>query len=229
VVPSAINYLDHKGPEQETRLENERLSYQHMRMDAAIGFRAKTGRAIAVVIAMDADEPSFVWRGEVRLVDPSATIGPYHEVMDLPWSDALEAVQPLVRAIEAIAQDVLDDLVGEMKHLHIRGVGVIGSRPRAIDRIGNPHIRAHAAEGILFRQVLETAAARRELSCCGLSEDEVEDALLASTRRKAAQTKPALAAIGRVAGRPWRADERLAASAAWVALARGSVPRNDRV
>lgn len=35
---------------------------------------------------------------------------------------------------------------------------VVGSAPRSLDRIGNQHIRAHAAEGILFRRVLEVAS-----------------------------------------------------------------------
>jgi len=183
---------------------------------AALGLRAKTGRAIAVVLAGDADAPSFVWRGSLSLVDPTmpATAGPYHEVMELPWNEALVAVQPLVAAIEAAATRAIRDVIASSK-VPIRAAGIVGSPPRNLARIGNEHIRAHAAEGVLFRQVLESGAKTNLLSCVAFSESELkmrESALpdLAATLKQ----------FGRAAGPPWRSDERLAASAAWLALLR---------
>jgi hypothetical protein len=173
---------------------------------AAVGFRAKTGRAIAVVLEGDARASQFVWRGEVGLVDPKnpATGEPYHVVMELPWNEAQIAVQKFVTAIEGVAESVLAELMAKR---NIRAVGVVGSPPRSLDRIGNPHIRAHAAEGILFRRVLEVAAARLELPCVAFSDREL--------------IAPPLKELARVAGPPWRADERLAATAAWLAIGRG--------
>src|SRR5438105_8121971 len=172
--------------------------------DAAIGFRAKTGRAIAVVLAGSQGKPQFVWRGEVSLIDPNLPLneGPYHPFMEMPWSEAQVAVRPVVEAIETYASVVLRRLVDEM---HVRAVGVVGSPPRNIDKIGNQHIRAHAAEGILFRRVLELAAANHKLACKGFSDREL-------------QVPAEMKEIGRVAGPPWRTDERLAATAAWLVL-----------
>jgi len=177
-------------------------------MDAAIGLRAKTGRAIAVVIAAEGGAPVFVWRDELRLVPAEATIGPYHEVMELPWAEALVAVRPLEQEIESIAVGALRDVVAAMRaqKIAIRAVGVVGSAPRDIARIGNPHIRAHAAEGILFRRVLELAAKRLKLRCSGFVEADVDPDI----------ARP----LARAAGRPWRTDERLAAAAAWKLIAR---------
>jgi len=173
-------------------------------MDAAIGFRAKTGRAIAVVVGDVDGAPSFVWRGELKLAPPDAEVGPYHEVMELPWPEAQVAVKKFVAPIEKIAERAVRDAIAELKTVKIRAAGVVGSPPRDISRIGNPHIRAHAAEGILFRRVLELAAERIGLPCLAFTEDDV-DADIA---------RP----LGRAAGRPWRTDERLAAAAAWLAL-----------
>jgi hypothetical protein len=172
-------------------------------MDAAIGFRAKTGRAIAVVIAAEDGAPAFVWRDELRLVPADATIGPYHEVMELPWADALIAVRPLEREIESIAEAALRAAIAAAG-VKIRAVGVVGSAPRDIARIGNPHIRAHAAEGILFRRVLELAAKQLKLRCSGFVEADVDPDI----------ARP----LARAAGRPWRTDERLAAAAGWKVL-----------
>ncbi|MEA2571497.1 MAG: hypothetical protein QOI24_3498 [Acidobacteriota bacterium] len=73
---------------------------------AAIGFRARTGRAIAIVLSGDRKSPGFVWREEVTLVDPAvlSTEGPYHTVMHLhlPWSEALIAVLAATAALTAL-------------------------------------------------------------------------------------------------------------------------------
>jgi len=175
-------------------------------VDAAIGFRARTGRAIAVVLT--GDEPTLLWRGEVTLADPAAE-GPYHQVMELPWGEAQVAVRELVSAIEALAQRAVRDVIADMKSkgIVIRAAGVVGSPQRNLDRIGNPHIRAHAAEGVLFRRVLELAAERNRLSCAGFTERDLSDVALTMKQ------------LARAAGPPWRTDERLAAAAAWMALA----------
>jgi hypothetical protein len=176
---------------------------------AAIGFRAKTGRAIVVVLAGTDEVPALVWRGEVSLADPKtpATAEPYHQVMEMPWSEATVAVQPLIKAIENRASAVLHEILDDMKsrQVKIRAVGVVGSPPRSLEKLGNLHIRAHAAEGILFRSVLESAAATSKLRCLGLSDRGII-------------VPPFMKEIGRAAGPPWRTDERLAATAAWLAL-----------
>ena len=173
-------------------------------MNGALGFRSKTGRAIAVVLTSDRGAPSFVWRGEVALCD-DPEVGPYHRVMELPWPEAQAAVREFVAPIEKLALRAVQDVIARMS-MPIRAIGVVGSPPRNIDRIGNPHIRAHAAEGILFRRVLEQAAETLAIPCIGFSDRDLDTSIARS--------------LGRIAGPPWRADERLAATAAWLALTR---------
>ena len=59
-------------------------------MSAVLGLRAKTGRAIAVVLAGTRQKPQFVARREISLVDAAieATAQPYHAVMEMPWPEA---------------------------------------------------------------------------------------------------------------------------------------------
>jgi len=178
-----------------------------------LGFRSRTGRAIAVVLA---GGPVLVWRGEVRLIDESypAAIGPYHTVMELPWREALIAVRPLVESIQAATDRMLAALLEDMqaRDVDVRAVGVVGSPPRDLSKIGNEHIRAHAAEGVLFREVLVTAAGKHRLRASAHSEEELS--------ADVAKWKATLTKLGREAGPPWRADERLAATAAWLELQR---------
>ena len=165
-------------------------------MSVAVGFRAKTGRAIAVVLAAPA---RFIWRGEVSLLDESMSrdTGPYHLVMELPWSESEIAVQKYVKPIQAVATRMLASL---MKQYAIGAVAVVGSPDRNLAKIGNEHIRAHAAEGVLFRYVLEVAAEKNKLRHRAFTESLSID--------------PRVKELGRAAGSPWRADEKMAATAA---------------
>jgi hypothetical protein len=191
----------------------------------AIGFKAKTGRAIAVVLRGPADSPQFVRRIELLLSDPRvpATCQPYHEVMELPWNQSQIKVKPLVRKIERVAASALRELIGELQSDGVRviRVGIAGAADRDLSRIGNPHIRAHAAEGVLFRQVLESAAKANGLAKRVFTERGLEAQAASTLQCTIAKLNASLTSLGRSAGPPWRAEQRVAATAAWLAL-RGS-------
>jgi len=200
---------------------------------ASIGFRAKTGRAIAIALSQGDRSPAYLARWEVVLHDPKipATSQPHHEVMELPWSEAQAAVRQLEAGIENVATKVVAALMSEIqaKGFSVSGVGVVGSPDRKLERIGNPHIRAHAAEGILFRRVLEVAAAKHNLHWRTFSDRSFEELILRQLRSKPQEIQNTLVLIGRAAGRPWRADERAASVAAWLMLqpVRGSGREHD--
>jgi hypothetical protein len=189
---------------------------------AAIGFRAKTGKAIAIALAGDRKAPEFIGRWNVLLHDPEvpATGQPHHEVMELPWPEAQRAVRPLERSIEKITTAVLKELTGELKEQRCKlfCVAAVGSPDRNLEKIGNLHIRAHAAEGILFRRVIETAAENRQLNCQSFSDRDILQKAAEGLDLPEEKVTDTLAALGKTAGRPWRRDERIAAVAAWLAL-----------
>jgi hypothetical protein len=88
--------------------------------------------------------------------------------------------------------------------------------PSEISAIASPHIRAHAAEGVLFRKVLEAGA--RQTTCAGLFERQIEDLAISRLGLSSVILRGRLAEFGQQLGRPWRADEKAAAMAAWLAL-----------
>jgi hypothetical protein len=191
---------------------------------AAIGFRAKTGRAIAVALTGSRDAPSLVWRQEVSLVDTTVpeTAQPYHAVMELPWARASVDVQPYLRAIEAIARSVLLQLKNDLeaRGLSVRGVVAVGSHDRVLEKIGNPHMRAHAAEGMLFRRVLELAAEGEGLPIHRISDRAVDEAAESQLGLSSHAIQAVLDELGAHAGPPWRKDQKAAAIAAWIGLVR---------
>lgn len=174
---------------------------------ATIGLRAKTGRAIAVALSAPR---GFILREEVVLCDAS-TKQPYHDVMELPWIQSIVAVRPAIATIEKIAARELRRLIDEVssRGYQVDCIAVVGPADRNLERIGNPHIRAHAAEGVLFRAVIEKAAKSNRVASRAFVDPSTE--LTAAQKKSVEEMK-------KVAGSPWRADEKSAAMAAMALL-----------
>lgn len=191
---------------------------------ATIGLKAKTGRAIAVVLRGPADSPQLVKRIELILTDPRipATFQPYHEVMDLPWNESQVKVKPFIRAIEKVAAKALSDLIRDLQSegLKVGGIGIAGTADRDLAKLGNYHIRAHAAEGLLFRQVLEFAAKANRLPHRSFIEKSLQTQAASELGFTVAKLNSYLTSLGRSIGPPWRMDQRIAATAAWLTLMR---------
>jgi hypothetical protein len=185
-------------------------------ISAAVGLRTKTGRAIGIVLAGPPDAPRFLARKELQLYDPlvPSSDQPHHAVMELPWPEAQIRVKPLVDAVERSATSALAAWIVELRASGIRvaKVGIVGAPERKLERIGNYHIRAHAAEGVLFRHALEVAAERN-----GLAYRTVPEKMLAEIIAAELSPETDMRALGRAAGKPWRADERAAAAMALLA------------
>ena len=86
------------------------------------------------------------------------------------------------------------------------------------EKVGNPHIRAHASEGRLFRTVLEDALTALGVRCEVIVEKQLPARSAAGLRRPPREIARTLNGFGKALGSPWRADEKAAATAAWLAL-----------
>ncbi|MGZ8796614.1 MAG: hypothetical protein ACXW2F_04650 [Thermoanaerobaculia bacterium] len=188
---------------------------------ASIGFRTKTAKAIAVALT-DRGSPEFVQRWNLELYDRDVpeTSGPHHQVMEVPWPEAQVAVRRYEKLIEDVTTERLRALLQDLRSraFHVRSVGVVGSSDRRLEKLGNRHIRAHAAEGILFRRAVEIAAKRCKLPCRQFSDRGFEERAMQELQCTSQEIKSVMGTVGRSAGRPWRADERAAAMAAWIVL-----------
>lgn len=192
-------------------------------MEVAIGFKARTGRTVVVVVGGTVRSPEALLRTELSLSDPkrTATYQPYHAVMDLPWDRAKAAARPTIRIIESIALRVVGALVRQLAStgMTVIGAGVVGSADRDLAKIPSAHIRAHAAEGVLFRMVLEHAAAKLGLPCRTFEEKTLPMLAAKELKRSRDSVVQTIAAFKQALGPPWRADHKVAALAAWLSLA----------
>jgi len=176
---------------------------------ASIGLRVKTGKAFAIAVSGTHGALRAVLRDEVALADRTVidTVHPYHlEIEGRP-----ESVAAAVRTSKRIGEAALKrlfDAVGRAEGIEFITVVVNTHTPP--ERITSPHMRAHGKEGWLFREICERAAETRGVEPLTLSIDELP--------LDARATKNALVALGDAFGRPWTADWKLAAAAAWTRL-----------
>ncbi|MDJ0787706.1 MAG: hypothetical protein QNK05_12925, partial [Myxococcota bacterium] len=141
----------------------------------AIGLRSKTGRALTVVVGRDVSgRPEILDRRELPTCDPEvpASYQPHHAGLDLPPEEARPIVAAAESAARAAALSSFASLRADLRSRGLRAaaVGVVGPPLRDPAKVGSAHMRAHAAEGQLFRAVLEEAARKARLPCQTLSD-----------------------------------------------------------
>ena len=79
-------------------------------------------------------------------------------------------------------------------------------------------IRAHAAEGVLFRHVLDLAADANGLKKRTFADRDFDEVTKIELGAQSATLKRKLKELGRTLAPPWRTDEKQAATAAWLVL-----------
>jgi len=192
-----------------------------MKPHAALGFRVKSGWAAAVLLTDSARSPRLCDVQRIDLCDPRfpETRQPYHAAMGKLETDARK-INRRVRLVRSIAQRSIATLLDGYRQNGYsirRAALVVGSR---IDpaSIANPHIRAHALEGQLFRSVLqESLHAHRILSDVLIERDAYAQAAV-QVKQSNENVRRVIQNFGRDTEAPWRAEQKLAAVAAWVAL-----------
>jgi hypothetical protein len=195
-------------------------------MRIALGWKAHSGWAALVGLGGEARAPRLVERARVALVPEDAPFAkaPYHagsEAGDAAREIAERGVEVVQREAPRAVRDVVRRC--EAAGYTVCGCGVLvgtGMPPWTTEEILAVHFRMHKAEGELFRQALAAGA-----QACGLALTTLPDAAAREAAARAlALPRQALdrmlAALGEQAGPPWGRDQKDAAAAALVALAR---------
>ena len=169
-----------------------------------------------------ARSPRVLDRRAIELSDPRVPTSrqPYHAVRDAPPGEAVKLERRLRGLVERVTKRSLAALLNEYRrqgHPVRRVALVVGS---LIDpaKIGNDHIRAHALEGQLFRSALERAAHAARLPCTTLVERALYGTAATRLKRSPAALRRTVTDLGGALGGPWRADDKAATLAAWLAL-----------
>jgi hypothetical protein len=189
---------------------------------AAVGFRVKSGWAAAVLIAGPPQSPRLLDRRAIDLCDPAIPQSrqPYHADRGTLQTDEAK-LRRLREVVLRATRRAVAELIQDYRNAGhaVRAAGLVVGSVIEPARITNPHIRAHAFEGQLFRTALAEALQAGGLASTVLVEREVYRQAAHALGRPEADLKRLVAALGRSSGGPWRADEKTASVAACLALA----------
>ena len=188
---------------------------------AALGFRVKSGWAVAALVAGPVHSPQLC---DSRMIDLSdtrfpETRQPYHAAMGKLETDPVK-IRARLRVVRRVARQSIAKLLAEYRGFVIRRAAlVVGSQ---IDPalIANPHIRAHALEGQLFRTTLDDALCAHRIHTVILTERDAYSKASAHLKKANSDVRRVTQNLGRSGEGPWRAEQKLAALAAWFALSR---------
>jgi hypothetical protein len=191
---------------------------------AALGFRVKSGWAAVVLLTKPSHLLQLSDVSRVDLSDPRLpeTRQPYHAAMGKLETDS-EKLNRRERVVRCITQQSLGNLlVGyRQKGYAIKRAAIVVGSQVDPARIANPHIRAHAMEGRLFRSAVEESLRGHEIRAEVLLERDAYARVAARLKHSIDDVKRAIQNLGQSTpsnARPWRAEQKLAALAALFAL-----------
>ena len=191
-------------------------------MPAALGLRVKSGWAMSVLLSGTVAAPQLLHCRSILLSDPKepASKQPYHVALELPEKEAAVIVRKLRNIIVSAAKRSVTDLLNQAADAKLAvhsAALVVGS---VVDpaSLHNAHIRAHAHEGQLFRSALHEAFRAHGITCKVLVEKTAYATAATILSKSPADAKCIVAALGDSHEGSWRAEEKLAALAAWMSL-----------
>jgi hypothetical protein len=195
---------------------------------ATLGCRAHTGWAALVVIAGGVARPEVVFRGRAELGDLAGRVrrNVYHAARALELASAAALVEAAERiaaeraaaALERTVRDAADE--GAV----VRSCAVVvgkfsGAR---LESILASHALAHAAEGRLYQGALLRGAESRGLEPVAIPKQSIWQQGESALGVGRDELRRWIDQLRREIGPPWAEDQKLAALAAWIALARSS-------
>ena len=198
---------------------------------AALGFRAKSGWAAVVLISGPVDSPWFRDNRVIDLSDPRfpETRQPYHAAFGQLETDATKTNRR-TGIVQRVTKQSITKLLADykLKDYSITAASLVVGSQLDPATIANPHIRAHALEGQLFRSALEQALQARGIRTAILLERDAYATAAAQLKKSIHDVRKTVENFRRFTGGPWRAEQKIAAVGGWIALCQNLRLRNPR-
>lgn len=192
----------------------------------ALGFRAHSGWAAMVGMSGSGQSPRVVGRSRIELADPRIPrpVQPYHaaQKMELPEAGKyLTRFANDARRLAGLALQVARDRLLEEGY-EVVACGMPLGSGRTVPSLQATlasHPLVHTAEGVLYRDAITSAAEALGLYVLAIPERDLLSRGAAELDFSINQLRFCLKEFGRPLGPPWGQDQKLAALAAWLALA----------
>ncbi len=177
-----------------------------MKPHAALGFRVKSGWAAAVLLEGPARSPHLCDVQRIDFSDPQLpeTRQPYHAAMGRLETDT-KKISRRVDVVRRITEKSIAKLLAGYRQQNFtikRAALVVG----------------HALEGQLFRSVLQESLHAHRILTDVLIERDAYARAAVQLKQSNENVRRAIQKFGRDRKAPWRAEQKLSAVAAWVAL-----------
>lgn len=193
---------------------------------AVLGARTHSGWAVIVALAGSARSPEVIDRRRIDNADASlrGSKQPYHAVEALELRLAEQYLKRCVARTQALTRQAFRTALDELgrKGYRVSGCGLLlgsGKPLPLLSAILRSHPLLHTAEGEFYRNAILDASRHHGLPVTGVKEREVYERAAATLRVSPSKLQRRLDEMGKLMGPPWREDEKLAALAAWLALA----------
>lgn len=194
---------------------------------AAIGIRVHSGWGALVAMAGERGAENVIERRKITIIDPMAkgAAQPYHFVEEMELRAAERYLNKCATDSLRLALESLSQVIKELRdrNFHLAGSAILLSSARPLpdlDEILSSHALIHTAEGEFFRDAFRKALERLGIPVSGIRERELEDHAREAFGKSAAVTQEKINSMGRTLGPPWTQDEKTAALAAAIVLAR---------
>lgn len=193
---------------------------------AALGIRARTGRAIVVALGGAVEAPEILGKTRIDVAVTFEEGAVFHMGQEME----IEAARAFILESEGrFTTRARADLGAFVRDL---GAKIVGARLvaadekplPAIEKVLKVHPLVHAAEAELYRRVFTQAAAAVGPRPARVAEDLLGERAAAGAELTPAKLNAHLAALGKTSGKPWAAEQKQAALAAWIALANAQHP-----
>ena len=177
---------------------------------------------MAALLTGPANAPKLIRCQTILLSDPKIPQSkqPHHAALDLPEKEGKALSNKLRKIVADAAKQSVSALMNQAiaEGYRVEGAGLVVGSTVDPATLHNEHIRAHGLEGQLFRTALEVALGKHNISCNVLLEKAAYTTASPVLHKSAEEAKKWIASLGEAHEGSWRAEEKLAALAAWVAL-----------
>lgn len=189
---------------------------------SALGFTIKSGWACAVVLDDSRPAPTVVDSRRIELSDPADPEArqPYHAARGTARTPGPELAR-LIASVKTFGRASVMNFIRDQEKAGraFEGAGLVVGSLVDPATITNDHIRIHALEGLLFREVVKEATDRRKMASFLWRERDVYGTAAVELKRSESDVRETVAGLARHVKGPWRAEHKAAALAAWLVMA----------
>jgi hypothetical protein len=185
-----------------------------------LGLKVRTGKAAVIALRGPAAEPEVIGKEMIQVAFSFGEGAVFHAVEKMPIAKARTHVERAEARFTKLAHEELTRFVEKLGAdvAEARLAAPVAKPLPALERIVKVHPLVHAAEIELYRRVFSAACEALELTPKRV--DEAAKGVASALGWTPARVAEQLAAIGKASCRPWAAEQKAAALAAWHALAR---------